>query len=862
MKLKVLSLLISAFGFVFVSSAMAQQFTVSGTVTASDDGNPLPNVTVIYQGTNIGTATDVKGHYELDVPSGNGTLVFSSIGFKKKEVPINGRHAIDVELSTDVAKLNDVVVVGYGTQVRRDIVGSVSSVPSESLTELHTTTIDKALQGKTAGVQVTSTSGVLGAPVSVRVRGTTSINASSQPLYVIDGVPVVSNEIGATMGVGGEGGINPLINLDTDDIKSIEVLKDASAAAIYGSRGANGVVLITTKDGTPGHTEINVGFSTGYSEPTKKYDLLTGPEYLDMYNYKTGGNLSTDTFGASTDWADLVTQNGSVQNYRANVSGGTEQTQFYISSSYQNEEGFARPNELEKFNARAKVNHSFNDKLDVGLSVAPSRSVNNRIATSNQVAAPYTFAALEPPIIPQFYPNGDINDARDPSRAPGNAFAAFGGTPYSNISGNVTKSITTQLIAQGNVSYDFIPALTLKTDLSVQYLQNLEKGRSLTYSTDGYPNGSGSARNEQFLNYSWRNTLKYTNDWGNHSITALVGAAFQKNEDTFINVFGDTFLSNQLLNLNSAANITGGGGFGTSYAFQNNLARVSYSFKDRYLITLTGSYNGSSRFGKDERYGFFPAAALGWIISDEPFTSDMDWLSFLKLRGSYGVTGNANIDNFAQLALLQGGQNYAGNPGVAINQLASPKLRWEKTAQLDLGLEYGFFNNRLRGSFGYYRKRTTNLLLDVPVSNTNGFTDFTKNTGEVLNRGFEFEVNANILSGDVNWSVHGNISTLHNEVIDLPAGEFNISENLVREGEPIGAFYVVEYKGVDPNNGDALFADGNGGTTNNYNAAPRKVILAALVPVSHIRVLMLHLTFNSLLVIKYTGATVHSWQPI
>ena len=824
--LKKLLTLVIAF-FAMTTYAFAQAGSISGTVTDSESGEVLPGANVFIQQLQRGASTDSEGEFLIqNVPPGTYTLRVSFVGFQEysEEVEVgNSRVNINIALQPAQVGLDELVVVGFGTQERRKIVGSVSSIQSQSLGDLHTTTPDKALQGKTAGVQVTSTSGVLGAPVSVRVRGTTSINASSQPLYVIDGVPVVSDELGQNLGVGGEGGINPLLNLDADDIESIEVLKDASASAIYGSRGANGVVLITTKSGQAGETQINVGYSAGFSEPTEQYDLLNGPQFIELFNYQNGANLDASNF-ANTNWPELVTRTGTVQNFNASVSGGDQQTQFYVSTSFSDEEGYARPNALQKFNARARVNHSFNDKLDVGLTISPSRSENNRIATSNLVAAPYTFGALAAPVIPQFYPNGEINDARDISRAPGNAFAIFGGTPFSNIEGNIENSITTQVIGDANVSYDFLQNLTLETNFSVQYLQNVEESRELTFSTDGFPNGSGHARNEQFLNYSWRTTLNYSQNWEDHAVNVVLGSTLQETEQRFMNVFGDTFISDQLITLNNASNITGGGGFLTSYSFQNNVARVSYDYKDRYLFTLTGSYNGSSRFGEDSQYGFFPAAAVGWIISDEPFASDIEPLSFLKLRTSYGITGNAGIGNFAQLALLGSGFNYNNQPGVTINQLASPDLSWEETAQLDVGLEYGFLDGRISGTIGYFNKQTTDLLLNVPVSNTNGFTSFLENTGEVLNEGFEFDISADILQGDFLWSVNANISTLHNEVKELPAGEFVVGENLVREGEAIGAFFLPEYEGVDPDNGDALWADGNGGTTNNFNAAPRKVI--------------------------------------
>lgn len=813
------------FSFMYILlpiSVVAQSSTVSGTVTDEETGEPLVGVSILVEETNTGTTTNIDGEYEINIPEEGTTLVFTFVGFQEVRENIDGRSVIDVQMSEDLQQLDELVVVGFGRESRRNIIGSVSSINNETLTDLHTTTFDQAIQGKTAGVQVTSTSGVLGAPVSVRVRGTSSINAESQPLYVVDGIPVVNSELGGNYGVGGDGGVNPLINMNTEDVESIEVLKDASAASIYGSRGANGVILITTKSGHEGGSQLNVGFSTGFSSPSKEYDLLSGPEYLQMYNYAYGADLDPNDF-ADTDWASIVTQTGSVQNYNASLSGGSENTQYFISGSYSFEEGFARPNQLEKINLRAKVNHQFSDRFDVALTINPSRSDNNRIPTSNQVSAPYTFGALEAPVISQFLPNGEPNDGRS-AEDPGNAFAGFGGTPYSNIEGNDITSITTQVNSNANVTLGLTDNLEFSSDFGVQLLQNREAARYAVYTTDGFPDGFGSAANDDYLNYSWNNTLNFQEDWDQHSIRATLGATFEQNDRNYFFVNGNTFPSDALPTLNSAAEITGGGSMISSFGFQNNLLRLSYDYDDKYLLTLTGSYNGSSRFPEEERYGFFPAAAIGWIISDEDFASS-DVLSFLKLRASYGITGNAGIGNFEYLGLLSSGANYAGIPGLDLSQLENPVLSWEESNQFDVGLEYGLMDGRINGSIAYYIKQNNDLLLNVPVSNTTGFTSFTQNTGQMLNQGFEFDISADIVnSSDVVWDLYANISTLKNEVLSLPVGEFTSGENLVREGEPIGSFYVREYLGVNPDNGDALFADADGNPTNNYNEAPRKIM--------------------------------------
>ena len=811
MKLKVLSLLVCAFGFMFVSSAMAQDVTVSGTVVSADDGETLPGVTVMLQGTNRGTATGTEGTYEITVPS-DGTLVFSSVGFKKQEIPVNGQTTIDVELAPDIAKLEDVVVVGYGTQSRRDLTSSISTVGSEQLENQELNTIENALQGNTAGVQVTQAGGTLGSPSAVRIRGTASINADAQPLYVVDGVPITTGDGSIGREVSGVGiGTNPLINLNPDDIESIQVLKDASASAIYGSRGSNGVVLITTKSGRAGQTQVNVSYSGGVTEATDKYDMLNGQQFTEMWN-QAGINafgenvwpatpyaLSEDPADvASTDWMELVQRQGSIQQINASVSGGNDQTQYRVSTGFNDRKGYVKGNRLQRYSARIKVDHKISDDVQVGLNIAPTYSRNFKRSERNQVDAPITFAAL-------YYPNVEArNDNGEPNLgiAP-NAIQAFNGTPLSNLEGTEIEEDLQQTVISSNLSWSILPELQFNTDISVDLFQlrTFEKRSDIT--TDGFGVGTGFNLNEDYVNYNWNATLEYAGDYGEHSFSALVGTSLQRSENLTFDVSGNTFASNDLKTLNSAASITGGGGSISSYAFLGYLSRITYSFQDKYLVTLNGRVDGSSRFGEDNRYGFFPAASVGWVLSDEEFLSGSDVLDFLKLRASYGVTGNSSgIGNYPALALAGSGANYASIPGLSVSQLPNPDLKWEKTNQLDIGLDYGFFGSRIRGSLGVYEKNTSDLLLGRPISATNGFTTFTQNEGEMRNRGLEFDVTADIFTGDFQWTSSFNISFVQNEVQSLIGGDDIVSgEQLVREGEPLGAFYLREYAGANPDNG-------------------------------------------------------------
>lgn len=841
MKKSILSLLVLVFAF--SSSAFAQQRTVTGQVVSADDGEPLPSVTVLLKGTTRGTATDIDGEYSIRVPAEGGTLVFSSVGFQTQEINIGDQNVINVELAADVAQLSEVVVVGFGEQSRRKLTSSVSSVSSDEFEGIQLNTLENALQGNASGVQVTQAGGMLGSPIAVRIRGTASINASSQPLYVVDGVPITTNggSVGSEISGIDDMGSNPLINLNPDDIASIQVLKDAAASAIYGSRGSNGVVLITTKSGRPGQQQVRVGYSAGITEETGRYDIMNGPQFSRMWN-DAGGNFLDVTglgdllrgigfsgnnrelflndsamglifgFGVgipdednqpTAPWMDLTHQQGFVQEFSASVSGGNDRTQYYVSGAYDDQEGYVVGDAMDRFNARVKVDHAVSDQVRVGLNIAPSLTSRNRRSERNQVDAPITYAAL-------MYPNVEArNEDGTPNLGIGdNPFAVFPGTPLSNLEGTDITEHLNQVVANANVQWNILPELQFNTDFTADIfeLRNQDKRSSIT--TDGFGVGSAFALYQSFLNYNLNSTLNYTNSWDVHDLSAMVGYSMQRNEETSFDVSGNGFPSDELKTLDSAAEITAGSGAITTYAFQGYLSRITYTYDSKYIITVNGRVDGSSRFGSDTRYGFFPAASVGWIISDEDFWSGLsDVADFLKLRASYGITGNADgIGNFPALGLANVGSNYNGIPGFSPSQVANPELQWEKTTQLDVGLDYGLLNSRLRGSVGYYNKETTELLLNVPISATNGFTSITKNVGGMTNWGVEFDITADILTGPFRWTTSFNISTVENEVTTLVDGEdITGSQQIAREGEPLGAFYLREFAGANPDNGQAVY---------------------------------------------------------
>lgn len=824
------AILLALFSVVFMASAIAQDRTITGTVTDAETDEPLAGVTVVVQGTTVGASTDLDGNYQITVPAGRNALQFSFIGFRSVTETVDDRTVIDVALGEDLQLLDEVVVTGYGTLSRRQLTSSIGQVSSRDIEDVSLSTAESAIQGRVSGVQFTTNSGVVGSASTIRIRGASSISASTTPLVVIDGVPVTnpttsgSASVGA--GLGASTGLNPLANLNPNDIESMEVLKDAAASAIYGSRGSNGVILITTKQGRADRQEINIRSYGGFVNETNRYDMMNGEEFTRIWNAaaentgQTGFMLPTDNI-VNTDWMEEVTQTGYLSETSASVSGGTDRTTYYISGSYRWEEGYIRKNEMNRYAARVRLDHDLSETVRVGLNINPSRTDNFRVYSSNAVAAPYTFSALYYPNVPVRNEDGSFNFGVAP-----NPLVAFSGQPAANIEGVNVEANITQVLANSYVRWNATENLMFNSEVSVDLFQIAEQNKRASYTTDGSPTGLGSNSNSQYRNFTWTGTAEYANNFGDHDVNLLGGITIQESQNTSFSATGQDFPNDRLRNLNSAADITGATGSGSSYAFVGYLSRLNYTFMDRYILTLTGRLDGSSRFSDENQYGFFPAISAGWIVSDEGFWDGMrNTFDFFKLRASVGQTGNAEIGNFPTLGLVGFGNNYAGVPGGRITQLANPDLVWEKTTQYDGALEFGLFSSRLRGSVGYYLKNTTDLLLDVPVSRVNGFTTFTDNIGEVRNQGWEFDLSADIFQGNFNWTTSLNVSTLQNEILTLVDGQDQIfGNNMLREGKPLGQFYLVRYAGVNSENGNAQWLTADGEVTDTYSTANRVTV--------------------------------------
>lgn len=841
-------------------SLRAQDKVVTGKVTSSEDGSSMPGVSVSVKGTTRGANSDNEGNYRISVPN-NATLVFSFVGFAVTEEPVNDRSVINVQIRPDTKTLSEVVVTGYGSQIKRDLTGNIAQVKAREIENMPTPSVDAALQGRAAGVFVNSGGGKLGQAVTVRVRGNSSISASSQPLYVVDGVPVTSGDQG---NYGGE--TNPLADINPNDIESVEVLKDASAGAIYGARAANGVVLISTKKGKAGKTSVSINYQMGSAQATKRLPFLNTTQYEEFYRkaaayvdnldglsvtdpnsstqylFGPGGFLEYNSYGTygtpkqtDNNWQEKAFQKGPMQQMDVQISGGNEKTRFFMSGQYLNQTGTLIGNKLERISGRLNLDHQATNWLNVGLMMSLARTDNWRLPDDNAFSNPLQMAALTPhtPFIdpntglPAGAPPGDVSIPVYYNPILSIEYAKFIQTSYRNL---------TNTYAQATL----LPGLKFRTELGVDVLSMNEEGYFQSQTVRNQTraaNGIGSNYGTFITNYNTNNFFNYNKTLGIHTIDATVGMSYQQSQTKRNFVEGTQFPSDSYRKIASAATKSDGTSTETNFRFLSYFARANYRLNERYLLGLSARIDGSSRFGKNSRYGFFPAVSGGWVISEENFLKNNSLVSFLKLRASYGLTGNSEIGDFPQLGLFQGDAGYVGAPGQRAAQIANPDLKWETTTQTDIGIDFGLFNNRLNGEIDYYVKNTKDLLLEVNVPGTTGFARQFKNVGALENKGFEFVLNTQNLVGKLKWNTSLNFATNANKVTDVQGQiiEGGVrSMNRVMEGQPIGVFFTREYAGVNPDNGDALFfkntknpdgtVDRTTVTNGGYNSTERVVV--------------------------------------
>ncbi|MEM9830265.1 MAG: SusC/RagA family TonB-linked outer membrane protein [Bacteroidota bacterium] len=786
------------------NTELSLEQTVSGKVTDGENGDPLPGVNVLAKGTTTGTVTDVNGSYRLTVADEIEILVFSSIGYTTQEVAINGRSTINLELLPDVQSLSEVVVIGYGSQKKSDITGAVSSVEPKDFENEPIANVTQGLQGKVAGVNVTSGSGAPGGNMIVRIRGNNSIIGSNDPLYVIDGVPVQGGNNGST---------NLLSTINPNDIESIEVLKDASATAIYGSRGSNGVILITTKSGKEGRNQVEFETYAGFREVERQLDMLGSREFAEIANERNlNDNLpiifdQIDTLtDVNTDWQNEIFRRGFIQNYSLSFSGGNEKTTYLISGNYFDEEGTIIGSDFSRGSVRLNLDQQVTDKLKVAGRFFLSRSVNNEIDDNGVLQS----ALNSPPFLPVYNPDGRYVDA-----------ATLKQYSFSPSSGDNAVALATERLDQrtidrllGNVtaSYSLTDNLSLNVLLGVDQVSSERDFYNPRILESGLPAGVGSKNFRKITSFLNENTISYNKTFGDiHDLSVVAGFTWQTEQNEFLTGSSNGFVTDELQNniLSAGENFSAPNNGFEEWTLLSWLGRINYTLKDKYLFTLSGRADGSSRFGAGNKWGFFPSGAVAWRVSDEAFIQDnISQLSNLKLRISYGISGNQAIDPYESLQRFTDvGLAFGGTPtsGFAADNLGNPDLRWETTNEFNAGLEFGFWEQRIRASVDYYVKNTNDLLAEVNLPPTSGFTTNIQNIGSTRNSGFEIQLGTDLVrTSKVIWDVNFNAFRNVNEVTETASGQDIIAPNLdilgaaniVREGEPLSAFYGLKTDGL------------------------------------------------------------------
>ncbi|MFC3812749.1 SusC/RagA family TonB-linked outer membrane protein [Lacihabitans lacunae] len=818
-------LLLSFFFSLICLVSFGQTSQITGKVTSASDGSGLPGVSVTVKGTTTGSITDETGSFSINA-SNKDLLVFSFVGYLPQEVLVGNKKIINVILSDNDTFLNELVVVGYGEQSKKLSTQSISTVTSKSIKDRPVLSPQELLQGQAAGVQMVNSSGQLGANSSIRIRGAASITGGGQPLFVVDGVPLNDGSLSANQGGGTS--INPLININTNDIESMSVLKDAAAVSIYGSRGANGVIIITTKKGGKDKkTEINLDTYTGFSSPTGLIGMMNTDQFYQQVNAsRTARGLAavtpnTDYF----DWPDAVVQQGRTNNLSLSARGGSANTTFYVSGTYGKESGFTIGNDLNRLSGRLNLEHKANDFLSIGTNISLSNVNLDRIGVENNTFAPLTSAYLQLPYVLPRDANGNLLNTGFIQ----NVLA------IEELNTNLYKAgrLTGNVFANFKLAKD----LVFRTDFGMDKNTGDSKARSVDLLA---PSGSGS-RDLQIDN-KWlsTNTLKYFKEFGKSTIDVLAGYSYETSQFDRIAVGGSGYASDGLPNVSSAATPTSTIEERSQWALQSQFLRLNYSLSNKYLLEGTIRRDGSSRFGVNNRYGIFYAMSGGWLVSEESFMKNQDFINFMKLTVSYGTAGNDRIGNFSSLPLYGGGTtaDYLGLPGLRPTQTPNPNLTWEETAQLDLGIQTTFFKNIFTLNLNYYDKITSGLLLDVPFPFTTGFASASQNVGRMQNKGVDIDFSANIINKkDLNWTVGLNAGYVKNTVLELPNASVDPDGNRfvagsaaqrAVEGRSLNEFYMVRANGVNPETGNFEWLDKDGNPTTTYSANNRVFVGSAI----------------------------------
>lgn len=792
--MKRLSLVLSLV-FFSVASLIAQR-TITGKVM-DDKTEPLIGASILVKGTSTGTVTDIDGSFELQVPSNGTTLVVSYTGYATKEVALTATNSYDITLESEAIALEDVVVVGYGTASRKELTGSVAKISSDQIARLPVTGVDQALQGQAPGVQVTTASGTPGSSVSIRVRGPSSISAGNQPLYVVDGIPVNTGSY-SQIGVGGQQ-TNALSDLNPADIESIEILKDAAAAAIYGSRASNGVVLITTKRGKQQKTQVSLNTYYGNQEVWRRVDPLTGPEYVsllqEMVRERYGATVKPGALGLrnldadpstypSTNWFDEIFRTAPISQTDLNFAGGNERTKFYVSGSYFNQDGTVLGSSYDRYSFRINLDNLVSDNFKIGVSTGFSRSHNTRIQNDNNIYGVLSTALLLGSHIPVY--NADGTYGRDANASIENPVANALEPTYAVYTNRMLSNIYGEL--------SILKDLKFRTSFSVDYL-NLRDDRFIpaTHIQAAGVNGRGEQAMSADLNLVNENYFTYRKAFGGLNFDALVGTSFQNSNYESFYGLGENYPGKTIRELNAASVKKSVTSTKSEWGLNSYFSRFNFNYKSKYFLSASARADGSSRFGANNRWGVFPAVSAAWRISED-FFKNSDIISELKLKASWGRRGNQDIGNFASRALIEPGTNYLQRAGLAPSQLGNPNLTWEEREDIDFGLEVGLFEDKLQLNVDAYQGTTNQLLLSRPLVGSSGFTGIQENIGSIRNQGIDIALTTtNIATKNITWTTTANVSFFQNEILKLAGTPFAAGfASWVQEGEALGSFRGYE----------------------------------------------------------------------
>ncbi|MEM9819465.1 MAG: TonB-dependent receptor [Bacteroidota bacterium] len=805
---------------------LVEKQSISGTVKDAT-GEVLIGVNVLAKGTTVGTVTDYNGAYQLDVADDVTTLVFSYTGYKGVEIEISGRSQIDVVMSLDEEVLDEVVVVGYGTQRKVDLTGAVGSIGEEEISKVAVLTADQALRGRLSGVQLSNRSGAPGSPINVRIRGV-GTTGNNQPLWVVDGVPIVqTTNITVNTAANTEG--NPLVGINPSDIESIDVLKDASAAAIYGARAANGVIIVTTKRGKEGRTTLTYDAYYGVQSVRQKFDVLDVAQYVDLQS-ELGRDFDRYSGQAFVDWQDAVFSNAGMQNHSLTASGGTEKMNFSVSAGYFRQDGIELATAFERYSVKANADIKVGDRIKIGESL--NVSFSDRLVQSEPGRAPAFLAAQNAPFVPAFDNNGDFTVITPGIE--GNAGDAFGTTTQiaglNDLSINETRVLSRRVLGSIYAELEIIKGLKYKISGGVDY--NIGQG---SWFQNRYEFGGNAGSNNSRLQVVSKptelttnvvNTLTYSKTFGKHDLTILVGHEETNFEFDRLRGQGRGFLSDQVTLVNTAAT-SAVGQEADHWALRGYLGRINYTYDRKYLFTLNARQDITSRFSSDNRSDFFPSVSVGWRLSEEPFLANSSAIDELKIRAAWGQSGNQFTGtNFAYISTLGLTSLYVLGSGQTIEAaptpfvFANPNLQWEVSTQMDFGVDVRLWEGKLDFSIDYYRKKTSDILVGLPISAVSGFLlPPDVNSGEVLNSGFELSALYQNSFGDVKYNISGNLTTVNNEVQSLGenanaiiTGYFGAQTHRTTVGFPIGHFFGYQTDGIYQNQSevDAALPDQSG----------------------------------------------------